>query len=363
MHTNVNVCLTIQSSLLQTKTTQAKRNGPTTLVKATTKMSISTSFADFDKELDLHQEETLQHAGEQDVLFGRGGKSYSHPGNRLFRRLISHHKDLYESMKKPQHRQFLALSIVEAMRRSGARFLRKERCSAKSTKEAWKIVGDKEACIKTSQALRDANVRTKKSSEVKRDDGSIQGNFIPDENHKGTSAERNVVSPCYSGNVETITHVVPQVYAASVAARAEEDLDDIDHIDLETIHTLVRSLGGNHRSQQKESQLEPTPLASYSRPLNQPSSSSRLSNRRPSQQATSRSSFLVLDWLAKEATAERELPPAVLKPSHQTFRQEYRQTTSRGSVSSLSMLEAGLFSADFDFDDFEIDTDNSAFAV
>ncbi|KAG7349301.1 hypothetical protein IV203_011898 [Nitzschia inconspicua] len=301
------------------------------------------------------EEETILQVGEQDILFGRGGKSYSHPGNRLFRRLIFHHKDLYEDMKKPQHRQFLALSIVEAMRRSGAKFLRKDSTSDKG----WKTVSDKEACIKTSQALRDASVRTKKKcNKITRNESFIQANFIPDEDHDIQGKDRNVVSPCNSssptaGTMGPVSCLASHMQIAPTA-HVQEDLEDIDHIDLETIQTLVRSLGATHP------QSESTAFPSSARSATQPSGSKYWSKSKPTyrqKQAASmksRSSFLVLDWLSKEVTNDRELPPAALQP----LRQDHQSTISRCSISSISMLEAGLLGTDFDFDDFEIDSDS-----
>jgi hypothetical protein len=325
------------------------------------KMSCLSSAASFETNEDHHEEETLQEAAEQDVLFGRGGKSYSHPGNRLFRRLIFHHKDLYESMKKPNHRQFLALSIVEAMKRAGARFLRKE---STSHGEVWKTVSAKEAVIKTSQALRDANVRTKRCSKGNRNDGSNKANVILNDEYDEGQRDRNVVSPCNSSpnssTYESVAHSAPPItMAPTITAPHEEKFEDIDHIDLETIHTLVRSLGAARPQPLQESHSHSVPA----RPSIQRSGSTRWSLSRPPQQHSgfpSRSSLLAREWLAKEAACDKALPPASLKPSIPTFRHDLHSSASRCSITSVSMLEAGLFSADFDFDDFEIDTDSFA---
>eukprot|EP00529_Nitzschia_sp_RCC80_P020635 CAMPEP_0113460862 /NCGR_PEP_ID=MMETSP0014_2-20120614/11223_1 /TAXON_ID=2857 /ORGANISM="Nitzschia sp." /LENGTH=408 /DNA_ID=CAMNT_0000352563 /DNA_START=326 /DNA_END=1552 /DNA_ORIENTATION=- /assembly_acc=CAM_ASM_000159 len=109
---------------------------------------------------------------DQDVVFGRGGFSYSHKGNRLFRRLVSHNHELYHSTNNSYHRQAVATSIVRAIHRTGGRFVKKDNDSKNGDKGGgrdssscfWVSVSDKDACLKTCQALRDANIRAKRSS-------------------------------------------------------------------------------------------------------------------------------------------------------------------------------------------------------
>jgi hypothetical protein len=287
------------------------------------KLSITSSIACLEADPDKCEDETIAEAGEQDVLFGRGGKSYSHPGNRLFRRLIFHYKDLYESMKKAHHRQFLALSIVQAIRLSGAKFLRKENSISSPSGE---------------------------------------GSAVPNESHNEMQRDRNIVSPCNSSqaskNVESALPPVPSLMP-SIPASYSEDLDDIDHIELETIHALLRSLGGNRQQQQQqESMCHSTPT----RPSLQRCSWSRWSHTgqplqiqlQKTNRTNNRQAVIIGDWLSAEATADNELPPAALKPSNQVFHQDIISST-RCSISSVSMLEAGLFSVDFDVDDFDVD--------
>ena len=87
----------------------------------------------------------------RDVLFGRGGLTNNHPGNRRFRDIISLHRPDYVNaikIEKPN----VARRIVKAIR-AGAppgRFLKKNPKDGK-----WYDVGDKNATEKTSQALRE----------------------------------------------------------------------------------------------------------------------------------------------------------------------------------------------------------------
>ena len=110
---------------------------------------------------------------DQDVVFGRGGFSYSHKGNRLFRRLVSHNHELYHSTNNSYHRQAVATSIVRAIQNTGGRFVKKDNGSTNEDKGrgkrdscscSWVSVADKDACLKTCQALRDANIRAKRST-------------------------------------------------------------------------------------------------------------------------------------------------------------------------------------------------------
>jgi hypothetical protein len=309
------------------------------------------------------EHQTLAEASDCDVLFGRGGKSYSHPGNRLFRRLIFHYKDLYESLKKPHHRQFLALSIVEAIRRSGAKFLRKENSRSSPNGEVWKTVSAKEACIKTSQALRDANSSTKKSDKTERkNEASTTGRGVLNEAHNAIQHDRNVVSPCNSSpSSKKVELALPPVPSSrpGAAATFSEDWDDNDHVDLETIHTLWRSLGGN-RQQQKELSYRSISTGPPFKPTNGTrwSLTSQPLQNQPQipNHSNSRQAIVICDWLSKEVTPGNELASAYLKPSNQALRQDICSST-RCSISSISMLEAGLFNADFEFDDLDFDTE------
>ena len=278
----------------------------------------SSAFSFLNTGHDSYQEEYFPKIGDNDVIFGRGGKSYSHPGNRLFRRLIAHNKDLYESLRNPTHRQFIALSIVRSIQNSGGKFLKKQE------KELWKTVSIKEACIKTSQALRDANVRTKKVSQAK---CHLVGSSSCDR-------EQVVVSPTQSAELPPqLARKVTQPDVSSTHHSADGGFHEIDHIEMETIHTLVRSLGGHVGGQ--------TPRVSE---LQQHSSNFRPALQPAQKQASNRLSITIRDLVSKQASQEAKLTPSA-----------YRSSSFRCSITSVSMLESSLFNADFDLEDFEID--------
>jgi hypothetical protein len=86
---------------------------------------------------------------ENDVLFGRGGATNNHEGNRRFRAFVADHQAEYlEARKKDKAR--ISRRIVHLVRERGGRFLRRD-----DETGLWVEVGDKKAIEKTSQALRE----------------------------------------------------------------------------------------------------------------------------------------------------------------------------------------------------------------
>ena len=95
------------------------------------------------------------------VLGGRGGLSNNHPGNHMFRRVVNENKELYHKCEKKSHRFFLAVSIIAAVERNGGRFLKRDEKAGK-----WVKIPRKDAIAKTNQALREQDVKTRKSPEA-----------------------------------------------------------------------------------------------------------------------------------------------------------------------------------------------------
>jgi hypothetical protein len=60
-----------------------------------------------------------------DILFGRGFESWNHEGNKQFRRIIAKHYARYHLMKCRSEKVTVVAEIVEEIRSSGARFLRR----------------------------------------------------------------------------------------------------------------------------------------------------------------------------------------------------------------------------------------------
>eukprot|EP01083_Nonionella_stella_P270114 914375_1 len=89
---------------------------------------------------------------QRDVLFGRGGGTTNHAGNIYFRTLVSQHQPVYVKARRFD-KAVIAKSIVAEIRSQNGRFLRKEENI--SGERRWVDVGDKKACAKTGQALRE----------------------------------------------------------------------------------------------------------------------------------------------------------------------------------------------------------------
>lgn len=86
-----------------------------------------------------------------DCLYGRGGATNHHPGNKKYRQLVNSKKEEYLSSLRTEKPQ-VAMSVVHAWRamKPPGRFLEQD----KKTK-LWSDVGDEKAREKTSQALRE----------------------------------------------------------------------------------------------------------------------------------------------------------------------------------------------------------------
>lgn len=93
----------------------------------------------------------------QDVLFGRGGRTNHHPGNKRLRDIVNKYRDVYHSATKTD-KPLVSRLIVTALRNADppSRFLRK---NDETTR--WEDVGDKRAAEKVSQTLREKDKHAK----------------------------------------------------------------------------------------------------------------------------------------------------------------------------------------------------------
>ena len=121
---------------------------------------------------------TTDHAPTDfDVLFGRGGLTNAHPGNRRFRDVISLHRPDYIraiKMDKPA----VACRIVRSIRKSTSapgRFLKKQ------DDGQWYDVGDRTAAEKTSQGLRERSNAEKRQRHALREALRIRKQDMPED--------------------------------------------------------------------------------------------------------------------------------------------------------------------------------------
>jgi hypothetical protein len=87
--------------------------------------------------------------GSNDVLCGRGGATNNHLGNKRFRAIVVEYQYEYLEAKKKE-KAVIARQIVERIKKSGGRFLKRD-----ATSDVWVEVTPKKATEKTSQALRE----------------------------------------------------------------------------------------------------------------------------------------------------------------------------------------------------------------
>jgi hypothetical protein len=82
------------------------------------------------------------------VLFGRGGLSNNHPGNKHYNEFLEKRAWDYLHLKTRKTKTEFAWEVVRQLKLEGSRFLRKE-------KDVYLEAGDEEARKKVSQRLRD----------------------------------------------------------------------------------------------------------------------------------------------------------------------------------------------------------------
>lgn len=88
---------------------------------------------------------------DEDILFGRGGRTNNHPGNVRLREIVNKYRQAYNQARKVDKPKVSRL-IVSALRKADppSRFLRHNEETGR-----WENVGDKRASEKVSQTLRE----------------------------------------------------------------------------------------------------------------------------------------------------------------------------------------------------------------
>mmetsp|Transcript_2828 Transcript_2828/g.7937 ORF Transcript_2828/g.7937 Transcript_2828/m.7937 type:complete len:418 (-) Transcript_2828:183-1436(-) len=92
--------------------------------------------------------------GPNDVLCGRNKDSFNHPGNKLFRDAITFSVDQYNKAESRAGKSKVVLSILEAIRSKGGRFLKLD-----SSSKEWQSLSDQQAKEKIAHAVRDMEGR------------------------------------------------------------------------------------------------------------------------------------------------------------------------------------------------------------
>lgn len=93
---------------------------------------------------------------ENDVLCGRGRGPAGHSGNVRFHELVAEKRMAYLTSTDRKEKANICEEIIDTVRRSGGRFLKKISGSGRKTNpKLWEIVSDAKAKAKTGQALRE----------------------------------------------------------------------------------------------------------------------------------------------------------------------------------------------------------------
>jgi len=93
----------------------------------------------------------IDHVLDSDVLCGRGGRVNRHPGNIMYRNIVSSMKIKYKNTISQIGKADLSRAIVQHVCNQGGRFIKKDEKSGKK----FYILNQDEARRKTSQALRE----------------------------------------------------------------------------------------------------------------------------------------------------------------------------------------------------------------
>lgn len=109
---------------------------------------------------------------QNDVMYGRGGGTNHHPGNKIYRKTVEDRKLDYVNSKRLD-KPLVALEIIREWRAQSppGRFLKLDEKTG-----LWHDVGDKKAREKTSQALREKapEIRKKQEEEAMIKDGKVR---------------------------------------------------------------------------------------------------------------------------------------------------------------------------------------------
>eukprot|EP00979_Chaetoceros_neogracilis_P001615 scaffold279_cov246-Chaetoceros_neogracile.AAC.8 len=118
--------------------------------------------------------EGIKDPSTNDVLYGRGGGTNHHTGNKRYRKMVEGRKVDYVNSKRLD-KPLVALNIIQRWRgqKPPGRFLKFD-----DKKESWLDVGDKKAREKTSQALREKAPLLRKQQEEQRQEVSDNSSHV-----------------------------------------------------------------------------------------------------------------------------------------------------------------------------------------
>ncbi|VEU44098.1 unnamed protein product [Pseudo-nitzschia multistriata] len=115
------------------------------------------------KDWPLHD---IKEPHDHDVMYGRGGGTNHHPGNKRYRKMVEDRKVKYVNSKRLD-KPLVALEIIKEWRAQWppGRFLKQDEATG-----LWNDVGEKKAREKTSQALREKAPQIRKQQEEEKNE-------------------------------------------------------------------------------------------------------------------------------------------------------------------------------------------------
>jgi hypothetical protein len=171
---------------------------------------------------------------ENDVLCGRGGLTNTHVGNKRFRSIVAEYQEEYLQARKKE-KALIATKVVERIRKSGGRFLKRDVNS-----DLWVEVPDKKAMGKTGQALREGldvrhkTIRPEKSPRRLSDSSSgsprrkrarvVQGNVIQSPGISYVPTEQSIP------DLNEEHHNLDQIYLCLPAAITGDSCDSVEEV-------------------------------------------------------------------------------------------------------------------------------------
>jgi len=177
----------------------------------------------------------IEEPHENDVMYGRGGGTNHHPGNKRYRKIVEDHKVKYVNSRRLQ-KPLVALDIIRQWRAQSppGRFLKYDEKAG-----LWNDVGDKKAREKTSQALRE------KAPQIRMQQEALQA-----ENKKTRAGKGKKANNENQGEDEADTDE-PRIFMGKDIIKSIDIVDDIIWQD------IFKKEGGEFSPDSSESELDP----------------------------------------------------------------------------------------------------------
>lgn len=134
--------------------------------------------------------------GDDDVLMGRGKRSYNHEGNVRFRALVAERASSYFETQSKKVRRDIAKQIMARIEKNGGKFLRPT-----STNDGWEITPNSIVLTKVKQALRDTASGLFNSAEQRGDGSEPRATAGPPLGNPSVASLPTLQSALYSGQM------------------------------------------------------------------------------------------------------------------------------------------------------------------